>query len=164
MLRDQSLIPLSRQHQHALALCVRVDRASPISAADLHSWQKEIAQQFELEIKIHFAAEERVVFPVARRFKELQSLVEDLFAEHEILRRCFAKAEAGTMSAADLPAFAQRLAEHIRKEERRLFERMQELLSADELAAMGTELRNALQDATQACRLPPEITKPREKR
>ena len=26
MLRDRNLIPLSRQHQHALALCVRLDR------------------------------------------------------------------------------------------------------------------------------------------
>jgi hypothetical protein len=29
MLRDKGLIPLSRQHQHALALCVRIERASP---------------------------------------------------------------------------------------------------------------------------------------
>ena len=26
MLRDRNLIPLSHQHQHALALCVRLDR------------------------------------------------------------------------------------------------------------------------------------------
>ena len=30
MLRDKSLIPLSHQHQRALALCVRIDRAQPI--------------------------------------------------------------------------------------------------------------------------------------
>jgi hemerythrin-like domain-containing protein len=34
MLRDKSLIPLSRQHQHALALCVRIERASPIPETD----------------------------------------------------------------------------------------------------------------------------------
>ena len=27
MLRDNNLIPLSHQHQHALALCVQIDRA-----------------------------------------------------------------------------------------------------------------------------------------
>ena len=27
MLRDKNLVPLSRQHQHALALCVRINRA-----------------------------------------------------------------------------------------------------------------------------------------
>jgi len=39
MLRDKNLIPLSHQHQHALALCVRIERASPISADDLEAWQ-----------------------------------------------------------------------------------------------------------------------------
>ena len=28
MLRDPNLVPLSRQHQHALALCVRINRAA----------------------------------------------------------------------------------------------------------------------------------------
>ena len=35
MLRDKSLIPLSRQHQRALALRVRIDRAQAIPATDL---------------------------------------------------------------------------------------------------------------------------------
>ena len=38
MLRDKCLIPLSRQHQHALALCVRIERASPVHKADLAAW------------------------------------------------------------------------------------------------------------------------------
>ena len=43
MLRDKNLIPLSHQHQRALALCVRIDRAQPIPDADLLTWQAEIA-------------------------------------------------------------------------------------------------------------------------
>ena len=71
MLRDKSLIPLSHQHQRALALCVRIDRAQPIPDADLQAWQEEIEQHFEQEIKFHFAAEESVLFPAARGFPEL---------------------------------------------------------------------------------------------
>lgn len=158
MLRDKSLIPLSRQHQHALALCVRIDRASPINASDLQRWQEEIAQQFEQEIRFHFDAEERVLFPVARRFVELHALVDELLAEHGWLRSCFAKAEAGKMVAADLSAFGERLSAHIRKEERQLFERMQELINPEELSALGVELENALRDATQVCNLPNKTT------
>src|SRR5579864_4811310 len=124
MLRDKSLIPLSRQHQHALALCVRIDRASPISDADLRSWQEEITQQFEAEIKFHFAAEERVLFPVARSFKDLSALADELQSEHTVLRNSFSEAEARKMTAWGLSAFAERLSRHIRKEERQLFERM----------------------------------------
>jgi len=56
MLRDKSLIPLSHQHQHALALCVRIERALPIPQNDLGAWQEEIAQLVQSEISVHFAA------------------------------------------------------------------------------------------------------------
>src|SRR5579871_2792092 len=116
MLRDKSLIPLSRQHQHALALCVRIERSSPISEADLAAWQAEITQLVEAEIQIHFAAEEQVVFPVASAFQELSSLVQDLLADHAILRESFARTQA--LSGDEIAALATRLATHIRREER----------------------------------------------
>jgi hemerythrin-like domain-containing protein len=159
MLRDISLIPLSRQHQHALALCVRIDRASPIADADLAAWQAEIALHFETEIRIHFAAEELALFPAARKFPELNPLVEELLFDHFMLREFFAKAEAHKMSATDLPAFAVLMSTHIRKEERQLFERMQELMNPEELALLGRNLEVALKDAAQACALPAEATR-----
>lgn len=154
MLRDKSLVPLSRQHQHALALCVRIDRASPIPESNLAAWQSEISEHFRTEIRIHFAAEEEFVFPVARRFAELNALVADLLADYAWLRTRFTQAEAQSLSAAEITEFAQRLSEHIRKEERQLFERLQQLMSGDELALMGQKLEVALQEAEQACILP----------
>src|SRR5271168_1582799 len=117
MLRDKNLVPLSRQHQHALALCVRIDRASPIAASDLPAWQAEIAQLSQAEIRFHFAAEEQAVFPAAAHFQELAPLVEALLADHAVLRENFSTAENGKMSAADLSAFARRMSAHIRREE-----------------------------------------------
>ena len=73
MLRDPNLIPLSRQHQHALALCVRIDRASPVGDSDMAAWQSEIAQIFQSEIRVHFGAEENVLFPSVRRFPALET-------------------------------------------------------------------------------------------
>ena len=159
MLRDPSLIPLSHQHQRALALCVRMDRASPIGDADLGAWQAEIAQLFQTEIRAHFSAEENVLFPTARKFPALCPLVEELLLDHFMLRESFAKAEAHAMSAADLSAFAQRMSAHIRKEERQLFERMQELMSQEEMALLGQGLEQGLKDAVQACILPTEATR-----
>lgn len=159
MLRDKNLIPLSHQHQHALALCVRIERASPIPANNLSAWQAEIAHLCRSEISIHFDAEERIVFPAARRFTELHSVVDELLADHHDLRKEFGRAETRTMSATDLLTFSQRLAAHIRKEERQLFERLQELLSREELDRMGQELAEALKDASQGCVIPNEATK-----
>jgi hemerythrin-like domain-containing protein len=158
MLRDQNLIPLSRQHQHALALCVRIDRASPLGETDLPAWQTEIVQHFENEIKYHFAAEERVLFLAARKHQELIPLIDELLIDHEVLRQSFALAEARKMSAADLSALAQRMSAHIRKEERQLFERVQELMNREEIALVGHDLEEALKDAAAACILPNEKT------
>ena len=159
MLRDKNLIPLSRQHQHALALCVRIDRASPLDDSDLAGWQAEVAQHFQREIRVHFTAEEKVLFPEARRFRQLAPLVEELLIDHAVLREGFAKAGAGQMSATELLAFAQRMSAHIRKEERQLFERLQELMSQDELALLGRQLEVALSDAVQACALPADANR-----
>ena len=128
MLRDKSLIPLSHQHQRALALCVRIDRAQPIPAKDLQAWQAEIAQLFEQEIGIHFATEEDVIFPAAREFAELIPLIEELLAEHNSLRKSFRQAETHNMSTEDLTAFGQRLSSSYSQRRAELFERMQQLL------------------------------------
>jgi len=156
MLRDKSLIPLSHQHQHALALCVRIERASPIPEGDLAAWRVEIEQIFQTEIGIHFAAEESVVFPAARNFGELNSLVDDLLADHAWLRDQFARTQK--LSPGEVRELAQRLSGHIRKEERQLFERMQELMSGEQLAVLGRNLEDALRDAAQTCILPTEKT------
>jgi hemerythrin-like domain-containing protein len=162
MLRDKSLIPLSHQHQRALALCVRIDRAQPIPVADLSTWQSEIEQYFEQEIKIHFSAEEHRLFPAARQFPKLIPLVEELIADHAALREFFLQAKARTLSVESLPAFAQHLSTHIRKEERQLFEQLQEWMSPEELAKLGVQLEAALKDAAQSCILPSPTTRSRQ--
>jgi hemerythrin-like domain-containing protein len=161
MLRDKSLIPLSHQHQRALALCVRIDRAQPIPETDLQAWQSEIEQHFAQEIKFHFSAEESLLFPAARRFPELIPLVEELIADHAVLRESFSRAETRRMSAESLSAFAQQLSAHIRKEERQFFEHLQRLMTTEELATLGVQLEEALKDAAQSCILPNAATKGR---
>jgi hemerythrin-like domain-containing protein len=159
MLRDPNLIPLSRQHQHALALCVRLDRAIQAGEIDLEAWQAEIQLQFQSEIEIHFAAEEKELFPVAARFPEMRMLVDELLAEHAFLRDCFSRASARGFDKQSLGGFGETLAHHIRKEERQLFEGMQKVMSPAQLAALGAALEEALKAASQACPLPKESTR-----
>jgi hemerythrin-like domain-containing protein len=153
MLRDPSLIQLSRQHHNALALCVRLERALQAGTVDLGGWQLEVHQHYVNEIQFHFAAEEKVLFPASRHFPELAPLVEELSAEHERLRKYFIHAEQGTMDQGELGMFAKLLSGHIRKEERQLFEAMQQRMRQEELKLLGDELARALEDAVQVCRI-----------
>jgi hemerythrin-like domain-containing protein len=163
MLRDKNLIPLSHQHQHALALCVRLDRALQTGEVQVEAWQAEIQQIFAQEIRVHFAAEEREVFPAAARFLELHLLIGELLAEHGVLRGLFAQAASRSLGVAGLRRFADALSRHIRKEERELFESMQRLMTAEELARLGGRLGTALSEASGACLIPTEATRLRPK-
>ena len=158
MLRDKNLIPLSHQHQRALALCVRLNRALEGDEVDADAWQAEIAQLFEQEVRFHFAAEEKEVFPRAAQFAELRDLVQELLAEHAALRGLFAQAAERGLDLLGLAQFEGKLSGHIRKEERQLFEEMQKRMSAEEMGAMGAALELALAEAVKACALPNAAT------
>jgi hemerythrin-like domain-containing protein len=164
VLRNKSLIPLSHQHQRSLALCVRLSRVIQAGEVDLAAWQAEIGQLFEQEIAIHFAAEELEVFPRAARFPEIRDLIEELQAEHGSLRQLFSQATAGSLDRSGLGELAEKLPAHIRKEERQLFEVMQQRMSAEELGALGSGLSRALAHAAQTCSVPSEATRLRPKR
>ena len=159
MLRDKNLVPLSRQHQHALALCVRIDRAFQAGETDCVPWQAEMWQLWQQEVAVHFAAEETLLFPAAARFPELQELVSELLDEHRTLRAAFERASKTELDSQDLRVFGTQLSVHIRKEERQLFEALQKLLGADDLSHLGDQLQSALADAADACIIPTEATR-----
>lgn len=140
MQRDQALIPLSQQHHDALALCVYIERAARTGHLDLDHWNLEVATAWEREIRWHFQSEEEIVFPVARQVEPLQALVDELLVEHVELRQIFDRAAKQELTADDLERFRRLLHDHVRKEERRLFELMQQKLPADAMKKMGAEL------------------------
>ena len=158
MLRDPSLVPLSQQHQHALALCGRIGKnfAEVHDTPDVHRWELEIVRLFDDEIRLHFEAEQKLVFPAADKFEELQQLVDELRIEHTLIRRNVERARARQFTVTDLQVFTAMLSEHIRKEERQLFEAMQRLLTPETLSKMGQELAAYFEPASGAgatCRL-----------
>ncbi len=65
------------------------------------------------------------------------------------------------MSSTELSAFGQRMSAHIRKEERQVFERLQELMSEDDMAKVGRQLDEVLKDAVQTCALPGDANRSR---
>lgn len=145
MLRNKNLVPLSHQHQHALAFCVQIDRALANPAAmDTRKIQQDIADLYQRELSVHFEAEERLVFPAAEQIEDLMSLVDELRIEHGLIRGGVKRAEAGDLTTSDIQVFAASLSAHIRKEERELFETMQQKLAPAVLDELGPELQRAL--------------------
>lgn len=139
MLRDKNLIPLSHQHQHALALCVRIERSLQ-AGGKVEEWHEEVARAFETEIQYHFAAEEKVLFPACEKYEALKPLIKHLLSEHGTLRGFFAMAAAKNMDAHQLTTFHQTLSQHVRTEERELFEQCQALMPEEEMNSLGSAM------------------------
>src|SRR6476620_11343165 len=88
MLRDVSLIPLSRDHHHALALCLRITRALSANPTEPNfpAQAQQVCIAFEREIGAHFETEEQVLFPALANVPAVSALILELLEEHRALR------------------------------------------------------------------------------
>ena len=149
MLRDSSLVPLSHQHQHGLALTVLIARGlsgdpPPEKAAELALM---VASMAKAELLGHFQVEEQVLFPAIRSRLESGDIVDDLIAEHRQMEGSIERiaSASGRERVRLLTEFGELLSRHIRVEERQLFEEIQTKLDAGELKRLGGEIGATVQ-------------------
>src|SRR5579863_8853345 len=87
--RHDSLIPLSHQHQHALALAVIIKRRLGSEKGE-DVWREEMAEKirklYSAELIGHFDVEETILFPEMERYLGTLGLVAELRSEHQSLR------------------------------------------------------------------------------
>ena len=137
--RHDSLIPLSRQHQHALLLCMRIHRGLIEHPADSNWLQLKADHSirfYEGDLVTHFQAEEEFLFPAMLEIPAATEIVDELRAEHSQMRRLvdqLRQIDIGSI-AATLKEFADTLEAHIRKEERKLFPIYEQQASPETIA------------------------------
>jgi hemerythrin-like domain-containing protein len=97
--------------------------------------------EFEFHIKEHFRKEEEILFPEVRsKNSELRKLTSELKLEHIKLTQLIHQSTLQP-TAALLNEIGLLLEQHIRKEERQLFELIQQSLSEDEMKVLAAKLK-----------------------
>jgi hemerythrin-like domain-containing protein len=129
MQRDPALRSLSSEHHRGLVLAKRARKAAGTETAQL-AWQ-EVRARFAAELEPHFVAEEKGLLPALERAGE-PGLVRRTLDEHAALRRLLDEDGAQAMTR-----FAELLEQHIRFEERELFEAAQQKIPPGELAGLA---------------------------
>jgi hemerythrin superfamily protein len=162
MRRDRSLIPLSHQHQHGLALCVLIDRGlkKDPSRENVDRLSQMAAEMARIELLSHFQVEEEVLFPAVRPLIEDGELIGELIAQHREMERMIEDLarQRGEPRKRKLIAFGGLLNEHIRTEERRLFQEIQAKAGEFRLAQLGREIEDRVHKLCPSTRyLPWEI-------
>ena len=130
---------LSREHHVALEMALRLQRASDVDAEAVRSAALEF---WHGEGREHFRLEEELLLPLFARHAGAEDAdVVRVLVEHLDIRRRIADLETGAPAdAAALNALGVLLRDHVRHEERTLFGRIEDALSASELAALGAGL------------------------
>ncbi|MFT3736262.1 MAG: hemerythrin domain-containing protein [Rhodocyclaceae bacterium] len=136
MKRCESLLQLSREHHGALVLAKRIERCPPDHAARL-ALCSEVSARFVAELAPHFDEEEQRVLPLMR--EAFPEAVQRTLDDHRILRTLIVRIAEQDDSA--LAEFAQRLAQHVRFEERELFPLYESLLPAPDGGAAALSMR-----------------------
>ena len=124
MKRHPALLQLSREHHTALKLSLDCRKA--VLAADqgaMNALAGQMSSLFAAELEPHFQREEEELLPWLEAAGEHQ-LVARTLAEHAQLRGLAERIGRGDQGA--LEAFATALSDHVRFEERELFEKAQE--------------------------------------
>jgi len=109
--------------------------------------QKAIFSQIKTELEIHTQIEENVFYPAMQRYDELKEMVVDSLKEHSNVKTLLQ--EMATLS--DSEDFEDKLEELIDniehhaedEEEGKMFPKVRELVSANELQKLGAQLQAA---------------------
>jgi iron-sulfur cluster repair protein YtfE (RIC family) len=149
-MRHPSLLPLSHDHHHGLALALRcrkqaLGQIKPMGAAGLRERADEVLAFYRNNLIAHFRAEEEVLFPRLRSMApQCAGLIDALAAEHELIRRLVEEIKAGSGLAKLVFDLGDLLERHIRKEERDLFPVFEEQVEAAQRESIGVELQKSL--------------------
>jgi hemerythrin-like domain-containing protein len=138
--RHPALLPLSRDHHHALVIARELRRATDQTAAEagavfLSHWHAEETQ--------HFRLEEEILLPAYAAYGEPDDpAVVRMLIDHMLIRR-----DASRLT--DRPPLellhdlGVRLSAHIELEEREVFPLVEATIPERELLELGERLRNA---------------------
>jgi hemerythrin-like domain-containing protein len=139
--RHPALVPLSEDHHHELVQARRLLAAADSGDAGerLAAGNTYAAAFFESTVE-HFRREEEELFPLYVRHAGTTPLLERILAEHMQLHGLAhalrAEAAAGDVPAGRLRELGTLLREHVRVEERSLFEEIQRVVPGEELEAL----------------------------
>jgi iron-sulfur cluster repair protein YtfE (RIC family) len=149
-MRHPSLVLLSHDHHHGLALALRCRKQSlgqikPMGAEGLRARAQEVLEFYRDNLVAHFKAEEEVLFPLMRdQVAGCGDMLDQLVRDHEQLRRAMPQLETGAGLAKLIFDLGDLLERHIRKEERELFLLFEAHVDAAQADQMSVKLKELL--------------------
>ena len=137
MKRHESLMLLSREHHEGLIAAQLIKKGAADykgMATDFKGKSEYIVQFYYSHLVPHFQNEENKLFPHVKEIdKNIDSLIIEIIQEHNRIKNYINTGEENNHTEETLDQLGNLLDDHIRKEERVLFELIQNECSESEL-------------------------------
>ena len=145
MKRHPALHPLSHDHHQGLIIAQQLKKGAPRykgMPSTLEEKKNYTVSFYNNELKSHFKEEEEILFPLAKnRTPELDIMINEIVDEHRKMEKLVNEIEKTTDLKNVLDSLGWLLEKHIRKEERKLFPAIEEILTEEELSELKTKLK-----------------------
>lgn len=155
MKRHESIIPLSHDHHHGLILAQLLKPGAPEYKGlpnDSDGKSEYAINAWQTELKVHFRNEEEILFPsVKERNDKLDQLIKEILEEHKALETLFTELELKKGNEKILNEIGYKLEAHIRKEEREVFNLIQQIIPEDELNKLNGMIQPVKEDDSKSC-------------
>jgi iron-sulfur cluster repair protein YtfE (RIC family) len=146
-MRHPSLVPLSHDHHHGLALALRcrkqaLGQIKPMGAAGLRERADEVSSFYVSNLLAHFRVEEEVLFPGLRSMSpRSESMITELIDDHRAIGLLVEQLRNASGLAKVIFDLGDLLERHIRMEERELFPIFEQEIDAAQAEAIGSEMQ-----------------------
>lgn len=134
MKRHKTIVPLSHDHYHALLMAQAIKKnyiKTDLGRSSISDKLKYVINAYNTELIPHFIHEETILFPLALgKNLELDILISEILEEHDKIHGAISKIKVGDLEQ-NLDDFGFMLEKHIRKEERIVFPKIEEVLGDD---------------------------------
>ena len=140
MKRHPALVPLSRDHHHALVIAQRLRRATAETATETAG---AFLSHWDAEEKLHFRLEEELLLPAYAAHGECDHpAITRMLLDHMLIRRDAVRL-AGMPSLELLHDLGARLADHVQLEEHEVFPLIEATIPEPDLQVLGDRMRDA---------------------
>ncbi|HEY0751211.1 MAG TPA: hemerythrin domain-containing protein [Chitinophagaceae bacterium] len=141
MQRAEALQPLSRQHKSALMACLLI-RKGISKQAPLSVITDFLLKTWEEDIQPHFVEEETKLLPLLNQYPEGKQYGDTILRDHDLIRTGINHLRQEGVNYRLLGDLADQIDQHVRYEERIVFQEMQSFLTTSELSKLNFEEEN----------------------
>jgi hemerythrin-like domain-containing protein len=139
MKRDTALQSLSHQHHNSLMGCLLV-RKGVEKKADKKVLKDFIVNWWQKDLQSHMQAEEKVLLPYLDKHRFNKSYLNVISRDHDMIRLLTDRLRVHEDGYRLYSIYADLVEQHIRFEERVVFEKIQEKFSHEDLAILEKQL------------------------